>query len=289
MRCDVLFLGVICTAALCGSSGCVCNAKGRNAGTDVSVAPEEVTREAQRLPRHLREKFETTAGRQELESALVDKKLLVREARRRGIAGRSEIQRQVQDLEERLIVQALLSDEEKATGPVSEADLRSYFDSRKDEFVQSERVRVARILARLPPNAPAPDRVHARQRAESFADRLKRGEPFAKVAHDGDGPERVRDGDLGFLVRGQVEDAAQAREAFALQRVGAVSPVFQSQEGFEVLQLLDRRAAGTPSFEEVRADLAGRMAPRRQREIFERLLRKLRQEAQDNSSMDAGP
>src|SRR6476659_1582493 len=112
---------VALAAMLCGCSARPEQSAGarKDLETDVTVTPEEVAREAERLPPILREKFETPEGRREFAASLVDKKLLVREAHRRGLAEKPEIQRQVRELEERLIVQALLADEERTAGRLS--------------------------------------------------------------------------------------------------------------------------------------------------------------------------
>ena len=59
-------------------------------------------RESARLPPALREQFETPAGRREFTRSMIDKRLLVLEARRRKLTEDPELRRQVQELEERL-------------------------------------------------------------------------------------------------------------------------------------------------------------------------------------------
>jgi peptidyl-prolyl cis-trans isomerase C len=251
---------------------------GRFAGGTVSQA--ELTREASRLPPALREQFGGEAGRRELVRSLIDKKLLAREARQRGLSEAPDIKRQVIELEERLIIQSLLAAEEKSAGEPTEAELRAFFEAHKAEFEQPERVRVARALVSAGPEASAAQRAKAKARAEKLAERLRRGESAAQVAADGDGPERARGGDLGFLVRGESGDPDFEAAAFALKAPGTVSPVFATREGFAVLQLQERSERRVPSFEEVRSAVEGRVAPIRKRQVFDDLLAKLRRSAE---------
>jgi peptidyl-prolyl cis-trans isomerase C len=240
------------------------------------ITAEELTREAQRLPPELREQFETAAGRREFLQAMVDKRLLLQEARRRGLHEAPEVRRQVQELEDRLAMQALLAEEERATGPASEAEVRAFYEARKAEFAEPERVRVGRLLAALKPGAGAGERAKARQRAEAWAAKLRRGEPLEKVATEGDGPERTQRGELGLFARGEFPAKELEEAAFSLRKAGEVSAVLSAPEGASVLVLLERRPGRIPSLEEVRPLVEGRMAPGFKRKGFDELLRRLR-------------
>lgn len=281
-------------AAACGCKACgVSRAEpgaeivARYSGGEVTSA--EIQREANRMPPALREQFETVNGRRELVSAMIDKRLLFEEARRRELPAEPDIARQVRELEERLAIQALLAAEEKKVPPPTEAEARAWFDAHAEAFAQPERLRVARVLARVQPGASDRERTFARERAARFAERLRRGEPIASVARDGDGPEREKGGDLGFVTRGVAANAAAAKAAFALAEPGAVSPVFQDEAGFAVLQIVERQAARTPPFEEVRRDVENRMSPERKRKVFDDLLARLRRDAEVRIELEAGP
>lgn len=245
-----------------------------------AVTEEELLREAHRLPPDLRAQFASPFGQKELVKTLIDKRLLYLEAQRRGMEQAPEIRRQVQELEERLVIQALLASEEAAAGPTPEAELRAYFDAHRAEFAQPERVRLSRLLVRVPSGASAAERAKARDRAAKFAQRLANGEPLQKLGIEGDGPERARQGDLGLVARGDLKDEPVEKAAFALTRPGMTSPVVEGREGFAVLQLIERREARTPPYEEVKSQVEGRLVPLRKRKVFDELLARLRRSAQ---------
>lgn len=244
-----------------------------------TITRQELQHEAGRLPESLRERFETPVGRRELAYSLVDKRLMVQEARERGLAEDPEVRRQVRELEERLIVQALLRAEERAAGAPQEGELRAYFEANRESFRQPERVRLARVLAAVPPGASSPERARAKARAEEFARRLKAGESLSRVQMAGDGPERATGGEMGLVARGDLRDEAAEAVVFGLARPQQVTPVLQTADGFAVFQLLERRESRMPSFEEVRGEVEGRVAPSRQRKVFDALRAKLRGEA----------
>jgi peptidyl-prolyl cis-trans isomerase C len=237
----------------------------------------------------LRTRVQTDAGRRDLVSAIVDKRLLAQEARRRKLDADPEMRRQVEELEERLLIQALLAAEETASGAPSEAELREYHAAHQDELATPERIRVRRVLAAVPAAASQPERERAKERAERFAVRLRAGEPFEKVAAEGDGPERAHGGDLGLIARGEGKDPRLEKAAFALTQPGARTPVVPVADGFAVLELVERRPGRVPSFEEARGDAANRLASQRKRRVFDDLLARLRNEASVAIEVPAGP
>lgn len=235
------------------------------------VTAEEVRAAAARLPVGLREQFGTINGQGEFLEAVIARKLLHDEARRRGLAEREDIKRQVVELEERLVIQALLADAEKALGPPSEAELREYFRRHEAEFSSPPRVRVSRILLRGKPEAKA-----LLSRAEGIRARLKGGESIEKLASLGEGPEAQLKGDLGWVSEATDDETTTA---LGLLKAGQVAPVVPTASGLSILVATAREESRLPAFEEVRETLAGRVSAGRQRRAFDELVKRLREEA----------
>lgn len=85
----------------------------------------------------------------------------------------------------------------------------------------------------------------ARELAQQLHDRAARGEDFGELAkrHSEDGGSALSGGDLGWVSPGQmVEEFDVAASATA---VGALSPVFETQYGWHVIQVQERRAQDT--------------------------------------------
>ena len=284
----VLRLGVLSALAIVCLSGC------ETAGDETvektgpvevarfdggTITEEDLQRELQRMPPHLRERFDSPVGRREFARSLVDKRLLAQEAARRGFTQDGEIRRQVIELEERLSIQAMLAQEERAAAKPTDAEVRAFYEANRERFAEPERLRVGRVLAQVPAGSAPGTWAQARARAESFRKRLRAGEALEKVASAGDGPERTRGGELGLLTRGEFGSLQVEEAAVKLTRQGEVSPVVQEPGGFSVLVLVERRAARVPAFEEVRSAVLGKMAPTLQRRVFEQVLARLREGA----------
>lgn len=244
---------------------------------DGGVVTEAELRQAlQKLPPTMRSSFESLAGQRDVAASLVDRRLLVLEAERRGLGSDPEIQRQVRELEDRLLVQALVDQEQRTAGKAPEAELRAYYDAQRESFATPVRVKVGRVMLRVPQSASPAERARARQRVERWAARLKAGESLTRVAVEGEGPEKTLGGVLGPLTRADIADPALADAAFSLKTPGAVSPVFTQSDGFAVVKLLEREESRIPPFEEVRPAVEAKVAPGRQRQVFEQLINRLR-------------
>ena len=207
---------------------------------------------------------------------LVDRILLVAEARRRGIepdreavsARMARIEERYGDneeflrnreamlaaLEEQLVENSLVARLEERVRDLpdpSEAEVREYYEANKDKFVEPEQIRVSAILLKVDPSAPRAVWDAAREEAEQLRERLEDGADFAELArlHSADG-SADKGGDMGYLHRGMLGQYAQ--DALDELSAGGVTPPVDLLEGIGLFKLEDRRASRQNSFEAVR-------------------------------------
>ncbi len=140
-----------------------------------------------------------------------------------------------------------------------EQELRAFYDENPSEFRTQKSVRARHILFTLAEDAPADEEKKVRERAEFVRDKARGQADFAGLAkefsQDSSGPAG---GELGWFGAGQmVPEFEQA--AFALGK-GEVSDVVRTQFGLHVIKVEDVREAGLPPFEQVRGQVAERMA-----------------------------
>lgn len=227
----------------------------------------EVDDEAARLPPQLKEQLQSTTGRADFVRSVVQKRLLLEEALRRKLDRSPEVVRQVEELERRLAVQALVDEVQRAAPPPAETELRAYFGEHQELFHDPPQSHVARLFLRGNPKDP-----QLLARLERLRGRLTKGEVPARVCREGDGPERLQGGDVGW-----VSEASnpEAQAALSLRHRGEVSAPIERQDGVSVLVLLERREAQPARFEDVRARVESRYAAVRQRGTFDALVRQL--------------
>lgn len=246
-----------------------------------SISVEEVREASQRLPTALRDQFQTPNGQQEFVQAVLAKRLLRAEAERRGITRSPEIVQQVRELEERLAIQALLTETQRLQGAPSEPELRAYFEAHKAEFRQPTRVRVSRVLLRGRPDDKA-----LRAKVEAIRQRAIKREPVSKLATLGEGPEAGQGGDIGWVVDATDEETTAA---LALKKPGDVSAIVAAGGGLALLVATEREESHDATFEEARQVVTGRYAPVQQRRAFDDLVKRLKADVQVQVNAAAFP
>jgi peptidyl-prolyl cis-trans isomerase C len=126
----------------------------------------------------------------------------------------------------------------KITGAVSDVDAKKIYDTQISMMKPEQEIHARHIL------------VETEAEAKEVAERLKKGEDFAVVAKEKSKDVNAEGGDLGFFTRGQMlkpfEDAA-----FALE-VGKLSEPVQTQFGWHIIKVEEKRDKPLPTFDEVK-------------------------------------
>ncbi len=200
---------------------------------------------AQALPENLRGVPQQTLYPMILDQ-LIDGRALVAEAHKTGLDKDPEVQRQVAAAENRALQNAMLS---KEVGPsITDAALKARYDQEIAGKPGEEEVHAKHIL------------VDSEADAKKIIADLKGGADFAALAKqfskDPNGAQQG--GDLGFFKKDEmVPEFANA--AFGLQP-GQVSPTpVHTQFGWHVIQLVERRKAEPPTFDQAREELRQKM------------------------------
>ena len=161
---------------------------------------------------------------------------------------------------------------------ITDADTKKFYDDNQDKFKQSESVRASHILCGVDSKASPEEKQKAKEKAEALLKRVKAGEDFAAIAKsDSTCPSSKQGGDLGFFGRGQMvkpfEDAA-----FAL-KPGEISGVVETQFGYHIIKLTDKKAAETLKYEDVKGKISEYLKNQKIQKGIEALLKELRSKA----------
>jgi peptidyl-prolyl cis-trans isomerase D len=160
-------------------------------------------------------------------------------------------------------VRYLLADAARLRSQIipSDADLRKRYEANKQEYKRQESAHVLHILVKVEPGAaPAVDAA-AKAKADSLVAQLRKGADFASLARTNseDPSSSAKGGDMGFVDRGiTVEPFEQAIFSISLNTIS--DPIRTQEFGYHIVKVLERRPAGYRSFEEVRPELAARVA-----------------------------
>ena len=166
---------------------------------------------------------------------------LVKEKLRMGLA----IQ---QFIEKKIASKALVTDQET----------KAFYGSNPDLFKIPEQVRASHILIKVDPKTDTAQKAAARKKIENIQKQLKNGTDFSEVAkQSSDCPSKDKGGDLGYFKRGQMvkpfEDVS-----FSL-KPGEVSGIVETEFGFHLIKIMDKKPATTLTYEQVKDRLAAKL------------------------------
>jgi len=143
----------------------------------------------------------------------------------------------------------------KAVRP-TEDDLLVYYQEHPEQFFVPEQVDASHILQQPSESNPL-EKVYAE--LLNLLERLKAGEDFDALARE---HSHCQDGShhLGYFTRGQM---VQAFEEVAFSTpIGEWSKIFQTEFGYHILMVHDRKPEATLDFEEVRYDIEAMLQQR---------------------------
>jgi peptidyl-prolyl cis-trans isomerase SurA len=148
-------------------------------------------------------------------------------------------------------------------------------DRRDSERLIVRQARARHILIR--PNEVT-NSEQARARLEQLRQRIVEGEDFAELAreHSDDTGSGGLGGDLGWFTRGKMVDDFQ--EVVDATPVNQISPVFRTQFGWHVLEVLGRREVDETQ-ENKRAKIREQLREQKQAEVLELWQQRLRDQA----------
>jgi peptidyl-prolyl cis-trans isomerase C len=221
-------------------------------------------KEAEALPPYMRPIVGTPSGRKQFLESLITRDLLLREALRRGLDRRAEVRDRLEQVRKSILLETLLRDVAENAPGLSDEVLRKHYEENKESLKEGDRVRVRHVLYK------------EEKQAEEAARRAKKGEPFEQLMKAAEAAGGTT-ADLGLIERGafdkEFEDAAFGAPENSI--VGPVKTIY----GYHVLQVLEKRAAGLPPFDEVKEKIAADLREAAQREVFDNFVNGLRKQA----------
>jgi peptidyl-prolyl cis-trans isomerase C len=135
------------------------------------------------------------------------------------------------------------------TGGVSEADAKKIYDEKMAGAKPTQEVHARHIL------------VVSEDEAKEVAERLKKGEDFAALAKEKSKDTNAEGGDLGFFTRGQMLKPFE-ETAFSLD-VGEISEPVQTQFGWHIIKVEEKRDQEAPSFDDVKPAIISQLVQRK--------------------------
>ncbi len=137
---------------------------------------------------------------------------------------------------------------------VSEADAKKFYEENKDKFKRPESYHASHILIGVDPKATAEEKKKAKEKAEAVRKKVLAGEDFAALAKaESTCPSKEKGGDLGTFGKGEMVPPFE--KATAALKPGEISDVVETQFGYHIIKLIEKKDAGVVSFDEAKENI----------------------------------
>ncbi len=204
---------------------------------------------------------------------LIDMRLVAGEARANGLADDPDVRRELAQIENQIISQVFLT--RRIDAMVTEDVVQARYDEHIAALTPEEEVSARHIL------------LETEEDALAVIASLQGGADFIELAAEKSiGPSADRGGDIGYFGRGSVVPPEFADAAFALEPGQTSETPVQSEFGWHVIRVDDRRAIAPPSLEEMRQQFVSEIS----RQLIAELIGELRDTATiERFNMDGSP
>lgn len=162
------------------------------------------------------------------------------------------------DIKGQMMRMRLLRREVQSKILVTDEEIGEYYDKHRQEYEGKEAVRLKQILLTAPATADRKTRETARERARQLRERIMKGEPFEMIAaQHSQAPTGAQGGDIGFVERGVIVPEVE-KVAFSLA-IGQISDVIETEVGFIIIAVVDKRGAGLKPIADVRSEIKAKI------------------------------
>ncbi len=214
--------------------------------------------------------------RQRIIEGMIAQELVYDDAKRTGVLESKEYKQELEKLVDRLKVQLaakVWEQEQFEAIKVDAKEVKSYFDANPDEFVDKEKIRARHILVKSEAEAQA-----IIKSMKGLAGEKLKNEFIAQAKSKSTGPSAAKGGDLGYFPRGQMVPSFNDA-AFAMKEGTISSTPVQSQFGYHVIYIEDKKPAKKLGFDEVKNFIEQRLKMDKFKATMEKKMADLRAKA----------
>jgi parvulin-like peptidyl-prolyl isomerase len=168
-------------------------------------------------------------------------------------------------LEEKLLAEKVIRSAFHSQEKIDEREALQYYENHRSSFQIGQKVRARQIV------------VADGEEAIQILKRLKKGENFEKLAKEKSlGPEKVQGGDLGYFSQG--EKPTEFDSVFTME-VGAISEVIKSPYGYHIFKLEEKTQPRQIPFEEAKLEILLELGRKKGEENYQKWLKDLKGKA----------
>lgn len=183
-----------------------------------------------------------------------------------------------QEIRGQMLRMRLLRREVQSRILVTDEEIGEYYDKHREDYEGREAVHIRQIFLPVPEGADSGARDRVRAEANQLRERILKGERFeVMAARYSRGPAAAEGGDIGFVERGIMMPEVE-KTAFSLP-VGEVSEVLETEAGFLLLVVVDKKGAGLKPLPVVRDEIKAKIEDEKVNKKYDEWMAELRKKS----------
>ena len=183
-----------------------------------------------------------------------------------------------QEIRGQMLRMRLLRREVQSRILVKDEEIGEYYDKHREDYEGREAVHIRQIFLPVPEGADSGARDRVRAEANQLRERILKGERFeVMAARYSRGPAAAEGGDIGFVERGVMMPEVE-KAAFSLP-VGEVSEVLETEAGFLLLVVVDKKGAGLKPLPVVRDEIKAKIEDEKVNKKYDEWMAELRKKS----------
>lgn len=229
-----------------------------------TITLKDFNRTISELPQNMAER----AKRNKLDflNYLVRKELLYQEGIKKKIDQNPEVAQKVEQFKHELIIQEFLSSYLNKVKPVTDKEVKEFYEKNKALFQTKEEITASHILLKTEKDA------------KGVLEELKKGKDFHELAKKrSTGPSASKGGRLGSFSRGTMVPEFE-EVAFKLKK-GEISPVVKTPFGYHIILVTDRTDPQELDFAQVKEKIKNQLKYEREQKALNELVDNLVKDA----------
>lgn len=177
----------------------------------------------------------------------------------------------LKQIEENILRQILVSQEVDRSIVVDESEGVNYYKLNQSEFVEPEEYKLRGIY--LSTEDRSADELESKK--TEISDKIRSGGDFVSLAAElGDSPLKENQGDLGFIVKGQLDKTLE--EAVINLKTGEITPWVQTKNGWYLLKLEEKKESRLKPYDDVKKDIWEKLFMQKKAQKLDEFLKSVR-------------
>ena len=239
-----------------------------------SLTSQELEEKIEAMPAQYKEYYSSQEGKKQLIDNIKKEFLILEYAKTQRYENNKDVVEQLNKVKNQIIVAVYLRDNIDKKINIDDGDAKKYYNEHVAEFKTKDQVKAAHIL------------VKTEAEAKAILARLDKGEDFGSLAVENsiDPSGKTNKGELGWFARGQMVKPFEAA-AFALEKGKYTKTAVQTQYGFHIIRVEDKKDAQDLTYDQVKDDVKNFIVQQEQKKLLDAMIAKAQKaiKVQDNS------